>query len=121
MAIVSGLHHKKLDRAQGDSGSISRTKKDFGSGENGIVVYIDLHGHASKRGCFIYGNHFTRESDMVECMLLPKLISVNSSHFDFQACNFSEKNMYHADKKDGLSKEGSGRVSMFKALGIIHR
>ena len=89
--------------------------------ENGIFIYIDLHGHASKRGCFIYGNHFPKETDMVECMLLPKLISINSSHFDFQACNFTEKNMYHMDKKDGLSKEGSGRVSMFKALDIIHR
>jgi len=89
--------------------------------DNGVFIYIDLHGHASKRGCFIYGNHFEKEKDMVECMLLPKLISINSSHFDFQACNFTEKNMYHKDKKDGLSKEGSGRVSMFKALGIVHR
>ena len=87
----------------------------------GVFIYVDLHGHASKRGCFIYGNHFTKDTDMVECMLFPKLISLNSSHFDFQACNFTVKNMYHMDKKDGLSKEGSGRVSMFKALGIIHR
>ena len=89
--------------------------------EGGIYVYIDLHGHASKRGCFIYGNNFLKEKDMVECMLFPKLISLNSSHFDFLACNFTKKNMYHKDKKDGLSKEGSGRVSMFKELGIIHR
>ena len=89
--------------------------------DDGVFIYIDLHGHASKRGCFIYGNHFEKEKEMVECMLLPKLISINSSHFDFQACNFTEKNMYHKDKKDGLSKEGSGRVSMFKALGIVHR
>ena len=98
-----------------------QTDEELHDTENGIYIYIDLHGHASKRGCFIYGNHFPKETDMVECMLLPKLISINSSHFDFQACNFTEKNMYHMDKKDGLSKDGSGRVSMFKALGIIHR
>lgn len=57
----------------------------------------------------------------VENMLFPKLISLNSPHFDFTGCNFSEKNMYARDKRDGQSKEGSGRVAIYKALGIIHR
>lgn len=57
----------------------------------------------------------------VENMLFPKLISLNSPHFDFTGCNFSEKNMYAKDKRDGQSKEGSGRVAVYKALGIIHR
>lgn len=89
--------------------------------DDGIDFYIDLHGHASKRGCFVYGNYIEEEKGMVECMLYPKLISLNSSHFDFSGCDFSERNMYHKDKRDGLSKEGSGRVSMFKGLGLIHR
>lgn len=53
-------------------------------------------------------------------MLYPKLISLNSAHFDFQGCNFSEKNMYARDRRDGQSKEGSGRVAIHKASGIIH-
>lgn len=57
----------------------------------------------------------------VENMLFPKLISLNSAHFDFTGCNFSEKNMYAKDKRDGQSKEGSGRVAIYKASGIIHR
>lgn len=57
----------------------------------------------------------------VENMLFPKLIALNSPHFDFTGCNFSEKNMYARDKRDGQSKEGSGRVAVYKALGIIHR
>lgn len=60
-------------------------------------------------------------TSQVENMLFPKLISLNSPHFDFTGCNFSEKNMYAKDKRDGQSKEGSGRVAVYKALGIIHR
>ena len=59
-----------------------------------LFAYIDLHGHASKRGIFMYGNHFKDPKEQVECLLLPKLISLNSQHFDFWACNFTEKNMY---------------------------
>ncbi|XP_069706642.1 cytosolic carboxypeptidase-like protein 5 isoform X2 [Phaenicophaeus curvirostris] len=88
--------------------------------DSGLAYYIDLHGHASKRGCFMYGNSFPDENDQVENMLFPKLIALNSPHFDFSGCNFSEKNMYARDRRDGQSKEGSGRVAVYKALGIIH-
>lgn len=59
-----------------------------------VFLYIDFHGHASKKGVFMYGNHFSNISEAVECKLLPKLMSINSQHFHFDACNFSEKNMY---------------------------
>lgn len=32
---------------------------------SGIAMYIDLHGHASKRGCFMYGNYFENEDVQV--------------------------------------------------------
>lgn len=86
----------------------------------GLGFYVDLHGHASKRGCFMYGNHIEEEEKYVQCLLFPKLISLNSAHFDFTACNFSEKNMYSRDKRDGMSKEGSGRVAMYKMTGLPH-
>ncbi|KAM6463013.1 cytosolic carboxypeptidase-like protein 5 isoform 3-T3 [Liasis olivaceus] len=88
--------------------------------QSGLAYYVDLHGHASKRGCFMYGNNISDENYQVENMLFPKLIALNSAHFDFTGCNFSEKNMYAKDKRDGQSKEGSGRVAIYKASGIIH-
>ena len=75
----------------------------------------------SKRGCFIYGNHFQEEDTQVDNLLYPKLVSLNTAHFDFTACNFTERNMYTRDKRDGLSKEGAGRVAVHKAIGIVHR
>ncbi|KAG7262253.1 hypothetical protein CRUP_016013 [Coryphaenoides rupestris] len=62
--------------------------------EGGVAYYIDLHGHASKRGCFMYGNSLPNEGQ--------------------------QKNMYARDKRDGQSKEGSGRVAVYKAMGLLH-
>uniref|UniRef100_A0A2M4B8U9 Putative peptidase m14-like domain of atp/gtp binding protein n=1 Tax=Anopheles marajoara TaxID=58244 RepID=A0A2M4B8U9_9DIPT len=84
-----------------------------------LFMYLDLHGHASKKGVFMYGNHLPSTAEAVECMLLPRLMSLNSQHFHFDACNFSERNMYYKGKRDGLSKEGSGRVAVYKCTGLI--
>ena len=51
-------------------------------------------------------------------MLLPKLISMNSMNFDFHECSFADKMMKVKDKKDGLSREGCGRVSIGKLTGL---
>lgn len=67
---------------------------DVNSNESGLFLYLDLHGHASKKGVFMYGNHFDDLERRVECMMLPKLMGLNNHHFHFQGCNFTERNMY---------------------------
>lgn len=62
--------------------------------ESGLYLYIDLHGHASKKGVFMYGNYFDNSDDTITCMLLPKLMSINDPNFHFTSCNFTERNMY---------------------------
>ncbi|TRY64129.1 hypothetical protein TCAL_08225 [Tigriopus californicus] len=90
------------------------------SGKSGLFLYIDIHGHASKRGVFMYGNHFHDLTSKVDTMLLPKLMSINCANFDFPGCNFTQKNMYMKDRHTGAGKEGSGRVSVFKSTGCVY-
>ncbi|XP_065062283.1 cytosolic carboxypeptidase-like protein 5 isoform X2 [Rhopilema esculentum] len=110
---------KTMNFPRNTSGSRTAIKNNTEESSSNIAYYIDLHGHASKRGCFIYANYFDKIEDQVEALLLPKLMSLNSANFDFEACNFSLKNMLHRDKRDGMSKEGSGRVAVYKEIGLI--
>ena len=86
---------------------------------SGLALYIDLHAHAAKRGVFMYGNYFSHTCNQVESMLFPRLVSINSPHFDFEQCVFSERNMSRVDRGGSLTKEGCGRVAVHKATGII--
>lgn len=86
---------------------------------SGLYLYVDLHGHASKKGIFIYGNWYEDQAVMVENMLFPKVLAINCPNFDFAACNFTERNMYLKDRRDGMSKEGSGRVAIMRATGLL--
>ncbi len=80
---------------------------------NRLHAYIDLHAHATHKGCFIYGNCVDLKNQVETC-LFPRLLSINSNIFEYEQCNFTEKNMYAKDKGDGLSKEGAGRVALYK-------
>lgn len=77
-----------------------------------------MHAHAGKKGCFIYGNYTPEFNKQLGICLFAKLLSVNSSSFDYDACNFSERNMYSVDRGDTQSKEGAARVALFKDTGL---
>jgi hypothetical protein len=47
--------------------------------------------------------------------MFPKILSLNSEIFEYEGSNFTEKNMYVKDKNDHISKEGAGRVAIFKS------
>jgi len=85
--------------------NLSETKRIYG--------YIDLHAHATRKGCFMYGNCVDFRNQVEICTYC-RLISLNTPYFEYDLCNFTERNMYSKDKGDGLSKEGSGRVALYK-------
>jgi len=82
--------------------------------------YVDLHAHATRRGCFLYGNAIPDVEQQIQNVMYGRLVALNSPHLDFDGCNFTERNMKAKDKRDGLSKEGSGRVAIFKETGLVH-
>eukprot|EP01138_Halocafeteria_seosinensis_P005440 gb/GECG01005561.1/.p1 GENE.gb/GECG01005561.1/~~gb/GECG01005561.1/.p1 ORF type:complete len:823 (+),score=76.98 gb/GECG01005561.1/:1-2469(+) len=86
-----------------------------------LFLYLDLHAHASKRGCFFYGNHLSDPVDQLFNTLFPRFVSLYSPHVDLFGNNFSEKNMKARDKRDkaGSSKEGAGRVGIYNVTGCV--
>jgi cytosolic carboxypeptidase protein 5 len=69
---------------------------------------------------FIFGNSLPNiYMHNLSCMF-PRLVSFYSEIFDYEGCNFTEKNMHQADKSDGLSKDGAGRVALYKATNLVH-
>ena len=82
-------------------------------------MYYDLHAHANKRGCFIYGNNTNDPDQLLRIQRIPKLVTLSTPHFHWEQCNFTAENMKKVDRRDGnVSKEGSGRVAMFNVLGL---
>ena len=101
----------------------ARSLTDYYAAAGSLAVYLDFHAHASKRGCFIYGNVLDSAEDQIQNQLYCKLIAMNSAHFDYEGCLFSRDHMTRIDPGDqakGLTAEGSGRVSMYLAHKIIH-
>ncbi|EGR29346.1 hypothetical protein IMG5_157570 [Ichthyophthirius multifiliis] len=56
----------------------------------------------------------------VNCNLMAKLFEINSKFFEYAQCSFSDKNIISKGKNDNLSKEGSGRVSVYKMTNVEH-
>ena len=86
-----------------------------------LFMYLDLHAHASKRGCFFYGVHAAAAADQLHNIAYVRAVALHSAAIDLGGCNFSAKNMTATDKRDaGASKDGSGRVGVYRATGVVH-
>jgi hypothetical protein len=86
--------------------------------ERQVVLYCDLHGHSRRQNVFIYGcNGLPGENPkkpkgltLLE-RVFPKMMSLNASDkFSYKYSTFSVRK----------SKEGTGRVSMWRQMGILN-
>jgi len=84
----------------------------------GLYSYLDLHAHSSKRGAFLIGNNLPSDKQ-IENLLYAKVLEMNSEFVDYKICNFSEKGMSARDAKSIYTKEGCGRVAMYRSINIV--
>eukprot|EP00050_Salpingoeca_kvevrii_P022230 m.123174 g.123174 ORF g.123174 m.123174 type:complete len:1074 (-) comp9643_c0_seq2:139-3360(-) len=77
-----------------------------------IVVYCDLHGHSRKQNVFMYGCHNRDNPDRLFMeRVFPKMMELNGrGYFSYKSCSFAVKR----------AKEATGRVSMWRSLGIVN-
>lgn len=79
-----------------------------------IYAFFDLHGHASKKSCFLFGNAINNTRLQIESVLFAKYLCSICEHVQFKCCNFSKKQMSSKDKIDDLTKQGCARVVVYK-------
>lgn len=57
----------------------------------------------------------------IDTYVFAKLMSLNSAYFDLKGSVFSKQNMSRSDKMDAdWSRDGSGRVAIYKLTGLTH-
>eukprot|EP00418_Pyrodinium_bahamense_P021831 CAMPEP_0179151064 /NCGR_PEP_ID=MMETSP0796-20121207/73313_1 /TAXON_ID=73915 /ORGANISM="Pyrodinium bahamense, Strain pbaha01" /LENGTH=800 /DNA_ID=CAMNT_0020852115 /DNA_START=22 /DNA_END=2421 /DNA_ORIENTATION=+ len=84
-----------------------------------LLLYVDFHAHASKAGCFFLANRLKGPGQAWN-IGFARLCQINSPHFDFSACDFSEFSAAEEKGKDGLGKQGSGRVAIYRDCHLCH-
>ncbi|KAF4144126.1 Zinc carboxypeptidase, partial [Phytophthora infestans] len=100
------------------------------------VVYLDLHAHANRRGCFIFGNNHlpdmrdvsdameTAIARQVQTQLYARLVGLHTPFFDYMACLFDKESMTKNDLRDNnnatTSRQGSSRVALYRATGLTY-
>ena len=81
-------------------------------------MYWDLHAHPSRKGCFLFGNCLP-PAEAQAAKAFAKLVTLNCGYASWNDCDFSERSMNSQDPADHESKEGSGRVAMYRHTGIV--
>ena len=72
----------------------SKSLLDYYASIGKLALYLDFHAHASKRGCFIYGNVMGSLEDQIQNQMFCRLIALNSPHFDYDGYVYMYVYMY---------------------------
>eukprot|EP00644_Phytophthora_capsici_P001449 jgi/Phyca11/6237/fgenesh1_pm.PHYCAscaffold_10_\ len=101
------------------------------------VVYLDLHAHANRRGCFMFGNNHLPDlldasneamemaiTRQVQTQMYARLVGLHTPFFDYMACLFDKESMTRRDLRDNnnatTSRQGSSRVALYRATGLTY-
>ena len=79
-------------------------------GREDLLVYLDLHAHAGRRGCFFYGNVLESAKAQEDAALFAKLVALNTRWFDFDGCTWF----------DAAAHAGSARAAVYAITGLTH-
>jgi len=82
-----------------------------------LLVYIDLHAHASKRGCFLIANRLLGAGQAWN-LSFARLCQVNSPHFDLEGCDFADLSV--EEKEGKFAKWGTARVAVHRDCRLCH-
>uniref|UniRef100_A0A7S1KYV4 Peptidase M14 domain-containing protein n=1 Tax=Alexandrium catenella TaxID=2925 RepID=A0A7S1KYV4_ALECA len=98
-----------------------------------LLFYMDCHGHAARRGCFLFGNHHCSQAWSSEDALLWNLAYVHSTqlncpHIDIDACEWSRAieakkgrgDTEQEDEVDETSRSDSGRAQIGASCRLYH-
>ena len=82
--------------------------------EREVTLYVDIHGHSSKKNIFMYGCHYYGSEGATQkynnlIRMLPYLLSQHCKTFSYKECRFQIER----------EKETTARIVLFKELGIV--
>ena len=86
----------------------AKKRLEYYTDKKNLFMFLDLHAHANKKACFVFGNNTSEEEELVATMLFPKLISMNCINFEFNECSFAPS-LDTTPEADGSLRDGSGR------------
>jgi len=81
-----------------------------------IFIYIDIHGHATEKGVFVYGNNSDDTNFKVETSLFPKLMAINDPCFSYEKCKTTSLTIN--DHINGTNLDGCGRAYAHRITGL---
>lgn len=84
-----------------------------------LLLYIDFHAHASKRGCFVLANRLMGAAQAWN-LSFARLCQLNSPHFDLDGCDFADLAKAQKECGDGHCKEGTSRVAVHRDCRLCH-
>ena len=88
---------------------LSRSISDSGD----LALFIDIHAHAGRRGCFFYGTDPETPGEKVESQVFAKLVSLNTQWLDYELCNW-----FAAEGQDGSARSAIYAATLQKRRGV---